>query len=126
MLYGMWAPSINEISPVSRKFYDGFIAKYKAEPATYFAPLSYTAVYIVADAIKRAGSTDTAALIKALEATKYDSPLGQTVTFTPAKIIKHQGIKNQKILQWQRGRQEVLWPFESSTAKPVCPFPKWK
>jgi len=125
MLYGMWAPSINEVSPVSKKFYDGFVAKYKAEPATYFAPLSYSAVYIVADAIKRAGSTDTAALIKALKETKYESPLGQTVTFTPAKIIKNQGIKNQKILQWQRGRQEVIWPFESATAKPVYPFPKW-
>jgi len=126
MLYGMWAPSINEISTASKKFYDGFVAKYKVEPATYFAPLSYSAVYIVADAIKRAGSTDTAALITALEATKYASPLGQTITFSPSNIIKHQGIRNQKILQWQNGRQEVIWPFESATAKPVYPFPKWK
>lgn len=126
MLYGMWAPAINEISPASKKFYDGFVAKYKVEPATYFAPLSYSAVYIVADAIKRAGSTDTAALITALEATNYASPLGQTITFSPSNIIKHQGIRNQKILQWQNGRQEVIWPFESATAKPVYPFPKWK
>ncbi len=126
MLYGMWAPSINEISTASKKFYDGFVAKYKVEPATYFAPLSYSAVYIVADAIKRAGSTDTAALITALEATSYASPLGQTITFSPSNVIKHQGIRNQKILQWQNGRQEVIWPFESATAKPVYPFPKWK
>lgn len=126
MLYGMWAPSINEISTASKKFYDGFVAKYKVEPATYFAPLSYSAVYIVADAIKRAGSTDTAALITALEATNYASPLGQTISFSPSNIIKHQGIRNQKILQWQNGRQEVIWPFESATAKPVYPFPKWK
>ncbi|PKL09884.1 MAG: ABC transporter substrate-binding protein [Spirochaetae bacterium HGW-Spirochaetae-7] len=126
MLYGMWAPSINDISAASKKFYDGFVAKYKAEPATYFAPLSYSAVYVYADAVKLAGTTETNAVIKALEATKYASPLGQTITFTPAKIIKHQGIKNQKILQWQNGRQEVIWPFESATAKPVYPFPKWK
>ncbi|MBN2873595.1 MAG: ABC transporter substrate-binding protein [Spirochaetales bacterium] len=125
MLYGMWAPSINDISPVSKKFYDGFVAKFGIEPATYFAPLSYSAVYIAADAIKRAGSTDTEALIKALAATNYDSPLGQTVTFTPSNIIKHQGVKNQKILQWQNGRQEVIWPFDAATAKPVYPFPAW-
>ncbi len=125
MLYGMWAPSINDISPASKKFYDGFVAKYKEEPATYFAPLSYSAVYIVADAIKLAGTTETNALIKALEATKYASPLGQVITFAPSNIIKHQGVKNQKILQWQKGRQEVIWPFESATAKPVYPFPKW-
>jgi len=125
MLYGMWAKSLNDISPASKKFFDGYVAKYKSEPATYFAPLSYSAVYIVADAIKRAGSTDTQALIRALEATSYASPLGETITFTPSNIIRHQGIKNQKILQWQRGRQEVIWPFDVSTAKPVHPFPKW-
>jgi branched-chain amino acid transport system substrate-binding protein len=126
MLYGMWAPSINEISPASKKFYAGFVKKYKEEPATYFAPLSYSAIYIIADAIKLAGTVETSALIKALEATKYASPLGQVITFTPANIIKHQGVKNQKILQWQNGRQEVIWPFDSATAKPVYPFPKWK
>jgi len=126
MLYGMWAPSINDISAASKKFYDGFVKKYKSEPATYFAPLSYSAVYVYADAVKLAGTTDTAAVIKALEATKYASPLGQTIVFTPSNIIKHQGIKNQKILQWQNGRQEVIWPFESATATPVYPFPKWK
>lgn len=125
MLYGMWAPSVNDISKPSKAFYDGFVAKYKVEPATYFAPLSYSAVYVVVEAIKRAGTTETQALIKALEATKYASPLGETITFTPSNIIKHQGIKNQKILQWQKGRQEVIWPFESATAKPVYPFPKW-
>jgi branched-chain amino acid transport system substrate-binding protein len=125
MLYGMWAPSINDISPVSKKFYDGFVARYKAEPATYFAPLSYSAVYVFADAVKRAGSVDTAALITALKATNYASPLGQTITFSPSKVIPNQGIRNQKILQWQKGRQEVIWPFESATAQPVYPFPAW-
>ena len=81
---------------------------------------------IAADAIKRAGSVDTAALIKALEGTKYASPLGETITFSPSKIIAHQGITRQKILQWQSGRQEVIWPFEAKTAAPVHPFPAWK
>ncbi|MDX9958500.1 MAG: ABC transporter substrate-binding protein [Clostridia bacterium] len=125
MLYGMWAPSINDVSPVSKKFYDGFVAKYSTEPATYFAPLSYSAVYVFADAVKRAGSTDTTALITALKATSYESPLGQTISFSPSKVIPNQGIRNQKILQWQKGRQEVIWPFESATAQPVYPFPAW-
>ncbi|MFA6508436.1 MAG: ABC transporter substrate-binding protein [Treponemataceae bacterium] len=126
MLYGMWAPAMNDTNKVSKKFYDGFIKKFKEEPATYFAPLSYSAIYILADAIKAAGSVETAALIKALEATKYDSPLGEVVSFSKSNVIAHQGIKRQKILQWQSGRQEVIWPFESKTATPVYPFPKWK
>lgn len=132
-LYGMWAPSINDINPVSAKFYDAFVAKYKAEPATYFAPLSYSAVYVLADGIKRAGaaafnkdgSVNNEAVIKALEQTKYLSALGETITFTPSQVIKHQGIRNQKILQWQNGRQEVIWPFEVQTKAPAYPF-AWK
>ena len=126
MLYGMWAPSINDISPVSKKFYDAYMAAYNTAPTSYFGALSYSAVYIIADAVKRAGGTDKAKLIAALEATKYASPLGETITFTPSNIIKHQGIKNQKILQWQNGRQEVIWPFEVQSKPLVFRFPAWK
>ncbi len=126
MLYGMWAPAMNDTNKASKKFYDGFVKKFKEEPQTYFAPLSYSAIYILADAIKAAGTTETAALIKALEATKYDSPLGEVVSFTKSNVIAHQGIKRQKILQWQNGRQEVIWPLEAKTSTPVYPFPKWK
>jgi branched-chain amino acid transport system substrate-binding protein len=126
MLYGMWAPSINDISPASKKFYDAYVAANGTAPTSYFGALSYSAVNIIADAIRRAGGTDKAKLIAALEATKYASPLGETITFTPSNIIKHQGIKNQKILQWQNGRQEVIWPFEVASKPLVYPLPPWK
>jgi len=126
MLYGMWSPAINDINQVSAKFYKNYIAKFREEPATYFAPLAYSAVYIVAEGIKAAGTTETGPLVKALEQTKYVSPLGEVITFKPSNIIKHQGITRQKILQWQNGIQEVIWPFETATAEPVYPFPAWK
>ena len=125
MLYGMWAQSINDISAASKKFYDAYVKAVGTAPTSYFAALSYSAVYIVADGIKRAGGTDKAKLIAALEATKYASPLGETITFSPSNIIKHQGIRNQKILQWQNGRQEVIWPFEVQSKPIVYPFPAW-
>ncbi|MCX7775950.1 MAG: ABC transporter substrate-binding protein [Rectinemataceae bacterium] len=125
VLYGMWAPSINDVNPVSKKFYDAFVAKYRMEPATYFAPLSYSAVYILADAIKRAGTVDTEKVKAELAKTKYLSPLGETITFSKANIIPYQGIRNQKILQWQNGRQEVIWPFDVQTKDLVYPF-AWK
>jgi branched-chain amino acid transport system substrate-binding protein len=125
MLYGMWAPSINNVSAVSKKFYDAYVKTYGVAPTNYFAPLSYSAVYIIADAIKRAGDWKKEKLIPALEATNYVSPLGETITFTPALVIKHQGIKNQKILQWQNGQQEVIWPFEVASKPIFYPFPAW-
>ena len=125
MLYGMWAPAINEVSAVSKRFYDAYVARYGSEPATYFAPLSYSAIMILAEAIRSAGTLDKDTLIAELKAIQYDSPLGETISFSPSNIISNQGIRNQKILQWQNGRQEVIWPFEFATAEPVYPFPAW-
>lgn len=120
--YGMWAPSIKDVSPVSQHFWDAYIAKFNEEPATYFAPLGYTNVYVVAEAIARAGTLEKEALITALEATNYVSPVGETLTFSPSNLIEHQGFSKQKILQWQNGIQQVLWPFEFATALPMYPF----
>jgi len=126
VLYGMWAPSIKEVSPVSKHFWDVYIKEYNQEPATYFAPLAYTNIYFVAEGIKKAKTLDKAALIKALEETKYASPIGETLTIKPSNIIKHQGFTKQKILQWQKGQQQVIWPFEFATSQIVYPFPSWE
>jgi branched-chain amino acid transport system substrate-binding protein len=61
-----------------------FVDKFKK--ATGHAPLQmgfyeYEAVYILADAIKRAGSTEPKALQAALKATKFPSMLGATIEF---------------------------------------------
>jgi branched-chain amino acid transport system substrate-binding protein len=120
--YGMWAPSIRNVSEVSQRFWDAYIAMHNEEPATYFAPLGYTNVYVVAQAIERAGTLEKEALIAALEATEYESPVGETLTFTPSNLIEHQGFRGQKILQWQDGVQQVLWPFDFATALPKYPF----
>ncbi len=124
-LYGMWAPSIKNVSQVSKHFWDAYNGEYKQEPATYFAPLAYANVYFVAEAIKKAKSVDKAALIKALEETKYVSPIGETLSIKPSKTIKHQGFTKQKILQWKKGEQQVIWPFEFSTSQLGYPFPAW-
>ncbi len=125
-LYGMWAPSIKEVSPVSKRFWDAYISEYKQEPATYFAPLGYTNIFFVAEGIKKAGSLDKAVLIKALEGATYVSPVGETVSIRPSKVIKHQGFTKQKVLQWQKGVQQVIWPFEFATSKLAYPLPGWE
>jgi branched-chain amino acid transport system substrate-binding protein len=125
-LYGMWAPSIKEVSPVSKHYWDAYIKMFHEEPATYFSPLAYTNVYFVAVGIKKAGTLEKDALIKALEQTKYVSPLGETLTIQPSHVILHQGFTRQKILQWQDGVQQVIWPFEFATAQMKYPFPSWK
>jgi len=123
--YGMWAPSIKEVSPVSKHFWDAYLKEFNEEPVTYFCALGYINVMFLAEGIKKAGTLDAAALVKALEQTEYVSPVGETLKIAPSKVIKHQGFTKQKILQWQKGAQQVIWPFEFATAEPMYPFPAW-
>jgi branched-chain amino acid transport system substrate-binding protein len=111
---------------VSKQFWEAYIKEYNQEPATYFAPLAYTNIYFVAEGIKRARTIEKTTLIKALEETKYVSPIGETLTIKPSKVIKHQGFTKQKILQWQKGQQQVIWPFEFGTSQIAYPFPNWE
>ncbi len=120
--YGGWAASMKDINKASRHYYDAYRAEFNTEPNSYLGPLSYSGIHILAEAIKKAGTLETPALIAALRQTKYDSPLGETITFTPSKIIRHQGLNRQKIMQWQNGVLQVIWPFEYATAKLVYPY----
>jgi branched-chain amino acid transport system substrate-binding protein len=126
VLYGMWAPSIRSVSPVSKHFWDAYNKKFKQDPSPSFAPLAYTNVYFVAEGIKKAKTLEKAGLIKALEQTQYASPIGEKLTIKASAVIKHQGFTHQKILQWQKGQQQVIWPFEFATAQPMYPFPGWE
>ncbi len=121
-LYGLWSPAMNSANKASRRFSEAYKKEFGEDASTYLAPLSYSNIQIVAKGIGKAGSLDSKTLIAALEQTKYESPLGDTITFKPSKIIKHQGLDKQKILQWQKGVQQVIWPFELATAKFVFPY----
>lgn len=62
-------------SAQNRKFIDDYKAKYKEIP-TKFSVAGYQTVYILAQAIQRAGSTDGEKLATALKATNYDGLTG--------------------------------------------------
>ena len=65
----IWDPKINTDS--SRRFIQGVIDKYNHTP-TSRCYLGYAAMTQILEAIQRAGSTETAALIKALEGHEFD------------------------------------------------------
>lgn len=62
-------------SAQNRKFIDDYKAKYKEIP-TKFSVAGYQTVYILAQAIQRAGSTDGEKIAAALKATNYDGLTG--------------------------------------------------
>ena len=67
-----------------------FTAKYKAkfnQDVQVYSPYSYDAVYVIADAIKRAGKADRAAITAAMPSTNYAGVTG-TISFDEKGDIK--------------------------------------
>jgi len=71
-----------------------FMTKYKAKfgsEVQIYAPYSYDAVYVVVDAIRRAGSLDRSAIASAVAATDYDGLTGH-ISFDAKGDIKNGAI----------------------------------
>jgi branched-chain amino acid transport system substrate-binding protein len=75
-----------------KKFSSAYKAEYGHEPENVFAALGYDAAYLLADAIKRAGSTEPQAIKKALEATKDFAALTGSITFSAQSHIPAKGV----------------------------------
>ena len=95
-------------------FVDAFVKKYGNTPS-YAGYTAYDDVYIIADAIKRAGSLDSDKLVAAMEATDYVGTIGR-VQFLPQGDPHVHGLKTGAgfiaglMLQWQNGVQVNMWP----------------
>ena len=118
----MWAPALKEVSEISNHFWNAYIEMHGHEPATYFAPLGYTNIMFLAEAINKAGTLEKEAVIEALRTIEYESPIGAVLKIEPSNIISNQGFTSQKILQYIDGEQHVIWPFRVRHCKIKYPF----
>lgn len=123
VFFSFWDEVIKYTSKPSKAFYDAYFKEYKEAPQSFTGPYTYSSIMILADAIKKAGSLDKAAVIKALEATNYDSAVGDKFIFGKSKFIDHQTYPQIKIMQYQKDKVAVIWPWELATAKLLYPFP---
>ncbi len=80
------ANPVAEFIPEAKKFIDDYKTKFKTNPGPYSA-LSYDGMYLMADAIKRAKSTDKKAVIAALKATKDLKGLAGPITFNDQNLL---------------------------------------
>src|SRR5512137_600688 len=77
-----------------------FVAKYKArfnQDVQVYSPYSYDAVYVIADAMKRAGKADRASITAAMPATNYPGLTGQ-IAFDEKGDIKGGAISMFKVV----------------------------
>ncbi|WP_420802059.1 ABC transporter substrate-binding protein [Tumebacillus flagellatus] len=86
--------------PKVRKFIDAFKAKYNTVPDA-MAVLGYDATYMVADAVKRAGSTDKEKIKEALANTKNF----EGVTGKISLDKNHDPVKAAVVLEYKDGKQ---------------------
>ncbi|MFZ2110253.1 MAG: ABC transporter substrate-binding protein, partial [Roseiarcus sp.] len=109
------------VTPKTLPFVEAFVKKYGNTPS-YCGYTAYDDVYIIADAIHRAGSTDSDKLVAALEKTDYVGTIGR-VEFLPQADPHVHGLRTGAgfitglMLQWQNGVQVNLWPADLAKGK---------
>jgi branched-chain amino acid transport system substrate-binding protein len=106
------APS--KATPWTMKFVEAYKKKYGLEPEGYGTSSSYMAVYVLKDAIERAGSLDSDAVVAALEKTDMMGVYGR-IRFNPKthQVIPSNDPKEGAvgtIFQWQAGKRVVVFP----------------
>jgi branched-chain amino acid transport system substrate-binding protein len=75
-----------------KKFIAAYNKEYGHDPENAFAALGYDSMYLLADAIKRAGATDAPAIQKAIEATKNFPGITGPITFSAESHVPQKGV----------------------------------
>jgi branched-chain amino acid transport system substrate-binding protein len=113
------------VTPKTLPFVEAYQKKNGNVPS-YAGFTAYDEVYYIAEAIHRAGTTDSDALVTALEATDYVGTIGR-VQFLPKGDPHVHGLKigpgaiTGLMLQWQDGKQVNLWPKDLANGKLIFP-----
>lgn len=108
--YGENFPGVKEIN-----------AKHQTDfgrPADILVGPAYTCVQILAAAIEKAGTLDRDAIRDAIAGTNLETVMGP-VTFNADGT----GNVLNPLVQWQKGKMELVWPVDQKTADFVYPIP---
>ena len=101
-------------TPKTIPFAAAYMKKFGITPA-YSGYGAYDDVYLIADAVRRAGGTDPDKMVTALEAADYEGTVGRIQFFGKDAPFTH-AIKygpdtvSGLVVQWQDGKQVAVWP----------------
>lgn len=121
----VWALDLTTRNPLIKQVNDIYFDRYKVNFNGNSAR-TFTGVMTLADALNRAGSTDPAAIQKALKETNI--PGSQLIM--PWRGIKFDDTGQNTlgagiIVQVQEGKYTTVWPFDLAAKQIVWPMPKW-
>ena len=90
-------------------FYDKYMKLYKEAP-NYTAG-TYDAIYILKDAVEKAGTLDSDKLVPLLEQTDYISAAGRVVFDKSHDVTWGPGYVTSLGTQWQENNIMCVWPY---------------
>jgi branched-chain amino acid transport system substrate-binding protein len=118
----LWVPNV--AWPGAGEFFDNYQKKYQKEP-DYHGAQAYATMYVIADALSRAQDASNTAVQKALKETDMQTIMGP-IKFEDWEGYTNQNRPNTYVVQWQKGKLEVVWPENVKSADYVYPVPNWR
>jgi branched-chain amino acid transport system substrate-binding protein len=102
-------------------FAEAYKQRFGKLPA-YTGYTAYDDVYMFADAIKRAGSTDPDKIVEAMEKTDWEGTIGRIQFYGRNDQFTHgikygPGLVTGLIFQWQNEKQVTVWPANLAAGK---------
>ena len=113
-----WNPSL--AYPGNLEFVAAYQKEFNRAPS-FVSASSYAGCNLFVDAARRAGSLDSDKLREELLKTKTKTLFGDFAVDERGFQIGHKAIT----IQWQDGKQAVVWPEEVAAGKPRFPTPPW-
>jgi branched-chain amino acid transport system substrate-binding protein len=107
--------------PANLAFMKSYADAYK-RPPDYHAAANFACIEVVVAALKKAGAVDQEKLREAYATLNVPTILG-TYKVQPSTGIQLGYISY--IIQWQKGKQVVVYPANVANGKAVVPFPSW-
>lgn len=109
------------LTPKTMPFWNAFVERYK-RPPVYTAPGAYDALYLYAEAVERAKTTDPEKVIPELEKTRYQGTQGTYVFDEHHDVLPGPGLINLLYVQWQQdGKRVIVWPKALANGKMILP-----
>jgi len=115
-----WEPEHNLPLPGIRTFIEDFRKEYERSPSSPAAG-AYGIAQVLEAAVKRAGSLDRDKIRDALAVLDLVTVYGRYKVDPEGIAIGHEIL----LIQWQKGKKQIVWPEAYATAKLIFPIPPW-
>lgn len=118
----LWIPTLP--NPGAKEYYNNY-KKIYGKDTEYHGAEAYSAMYVIADTLKRAKSFSPEDIRLALAATDMMTAFGRIKFISFDKKINQNKLPVY-LVQWIKGKLECVWPKEFATASYIFPHKAWK